>query len=111
MGHEMDTSNFNIHPVMKAQALDQLVPDSFLQIIIGRPELSEYETKLRWVKAQIEHHRGTVHAQQTSNPKALNSVESGQRTACSGNYRNQHSNLGTPAIGKVGGDTPKHYSP
>ena len=78
-GHEMATSSLNIHPVMKAQALNHLVPESLLQIIIGRPELSEYEPKLRWVKAQIEHYRGTVHAQHTSNPKALNSIDSDQK--------------------------------
>ena len=78
-GHEMATSSLNIHPVMKAQALNHLVPESLLQIIIGRPELSEYEPKLRWVKAQIEHYRGTLHAQHTSNPKALNSLDSDQK--------------------------------
>ena len=60
---------------MQAQALDNLVPDTVLQIIIGRPDLAAFEPKLQWIKSQAEHHRGTVQAQQVSgSAKALHSL-------------------------------------
>ena len=60
---------------MQAQALENLVPDAMLQIIVGRPDLAAFEPKLQWVKSQAEHHRGAVQAQQVSgNAKALHSL-------------------------------------
>ena len=79
IGQDMAANGVDVHPVLRSQALEALVPESLLQTIVGRPELSNYDPKLRWVKTQIEHHRGTVIAQHASNPRALNSVESDEQ--------------------------------
>ena len=39
----------------KAQALDTLVPQEQLSVIVSSPELADYGVKLLWVKAQMEH--------------------------------------------------------
>ena len=43
------------------------MPDTLLlQAIVSRPELADVEPKLFWFKAQMEHARGAVQAQQAS---------------------------------------------
>ena len=51
---------------VKAQALDKLVPQEQLSVIVSRPELADCNPKLLWVKAQMEHARGATQAQQVS---------------------------------------------
>ena len=51
---------------VKAQALDKLVPQEQLSVFVSRPELADYNAKLLWVKAQMEHARGATQAQQVS---------------------------------------------
>ena len=65
-GRELAMSGITSHPLIQAQALENLVPDTLLQVIISRPDLADFEPKLRWVKSQMEHHRGAVQAQQVS---------------------------------------------
>ena len=74
-GRELAQCGIPSHPLMQAQALDNLVPDALLQIIVGRPDLAAFEPKLQWVKSQVEHHRGAVQAQQVSgSAKAFQSL-------------------------------------
>ena len=51
---------------VKAQALDKLVPQEHLSVIVNRPELADYDVKVLWLKAQMEHARGATQAQQIS---------------------------------------------
>ena len=55
---------------VKAQALDKLVPQEQLSVIVSRSELADYKAKLLWVKAQMEHARGATQAQQVSTTAA-----------------------------------------
>ena len=72
-------SGLVIPDLLKAQALENLVPDALLQAIVSRPELADYAPKLRWVKAQMEHARGAAQAQHASgSEKELHSVDAEQ---------------------------------
>ena len=51
---------------LKAQALDKLIPESLLQIVVGRLELSAYSPKLQCFKAQMEHAKGAAQASYVS---------------------------------------------
>ena len=52
--------------LVKAQALDKLVPQEQLSVTLSRPERAGYNAKLLWVKAQMEHARDATRAQQVS---------------------------------------------
>ena len=54
------------HDWVKAQALDKLVPQEQLSVIVSRQELADNSVKLLWVKAQMEHARDASKAQQVS---------------------------------------------
>ena len=56
---------------VKAQALDKLVPQEQLSIIVSRPALADHKARLLRVKAQVEHARGATQAQQVSATAAL----------------------------------------
>ena len=51
---------------VKAQAFDKLVPQEQLSVIVSRPELADYNAKLLWVEAHMEHARGATQALQVS---------------------------------------------
>ena len=53
LGRELAASGLAIPDLLRAQALENLVPDTLLQAIVSRPELANFEPKLRWVKAQM----------------------------------------------------------
>ena len=55
LGGEIALGGLVILELLKAQALDKLIPESLLQIIVSRPELSAYGSKLQRLKAQMEH--------------------------------------------------------
>ena len=53
-----------------------LVPESLRKYIATRRGLADFESELRWVKAQMEYHRGAVQAHHTSRPeKALHLID------------------------------------
>ena len=47
---------------MRRAALEKLVPTEMLTTLISRPELDTYSTRVHWVKAQMEHQRGSSQA-------------------------------------------------
>ena len=49
--------------LVKVQALYKLVPQEQQSVIVRRPERADYNAKLLWVKAQMEHERGATQAQ------------------------------------------------
>ncbi len=48
---------------IRATALDKLVPEDLLRLIVGCSELADYSAKLLWVRSQMEHARGATQAQ------------------------------------------------
>ena len=72
---EFALANQPVSDLLKAQALNDLVPEALFKDIVGRPELATFEPKLRWVKAQMEYARGAAQAQHASGAeKALHAV-------------------------------------
>ena len=58
---------YDVPECVKAQALDKLVSQEQLSVIVSRPEFADYNNaKLLWVKAQMEDARGATQAQQVS---------------------------------------------
>ena len=47
LGGEIAVSGLVIPDLLKAQALENIVPDALLQVIVSRPELADYAPKLR----------------------------------------------------------------
>ena len=47
LGRELAASGLAIPDLLHAQALENLVPDALLQAIVSRPELANFERKLR----------------------------------------------------------------
>ena len=65
---EIALSGLVILELLKAQALDKLIPDSIFQIVVNRFELSAYGPKLPWLKAQIEYAKGAAQTVYVSDP-------------------------------------------
>ena len=66
LGSEVLMGGYVVPERVKARAPDKLVPQEQLSVIVSRPELADYNAKLLWVKAQMEHARGATQAQQVS---------------------------------------------
>ena len=47
LGRELAASGLAIPDLLQAQALENLMPDALLQAIVSRPELANFEPKLR----------------------------------------------------------------
>jgi len=62
LGEEVRTLNFEMPDWVRTAALEKLVPAELLRVLISRPELSSFSDKLAWVKAQMEHARGSAQA-------------------------------------------------
>ena len=56
-------ANQPVSDLLKAQALNDNVPEILVKDIVSRPDLAAFEPKLRWVKAQMEYARGAAQAQ------------------------------------------------
>ena len=75
LGNEIALGGLAIPDLLKAQALEKLIPDSLLQTVVSRPELSSYPAKLQWLKAQMEHAKGAAQAHHvSSDPQELHEV-------------------------------------
>ena len=70
---QLSLANEPISELMRAQALNALVPTPLLNDIISRLDLEAYDAKLRYVKQHMEHARGAAQ----SRGAALNSCAIG----------------------------------
>ena len=57
-GTQLTLAGEHVSELLRAQALDALVPKEFLHDIISRPELAPYDAKLRYIKQRMHHARG-----------------------------------------------------
>ena len=66
LGGEIALGGLVIPDLLKAQALEKLIPDFLLQVIVSRLEFSTDGPKLQWFKAQMEHAKGAAQASYVS---------------------------------------------
>ena len=59
-GEEVSTAGIELPEWVKSAALEKLLPLDLLRILVSRPELDSYPTRLAWVKSQMEHARGSA---------------------------------------------------
>ena len=62
LGEEVRAAGLEMPEWMRRAALEKLVPTEMLTTLISRPELDTYSTRVHWVKAQMEHQRGSSQA-------------------------------------------------
>ena len=62
LGLEVVSGGYPLPDWLKANSLEKLLPTDMVQTVIGRPELAAYAPKLAWVKAQMEHAKGSSRA-------------------------------------------------
>ena len=60
LGEEVSSAGFGLEDWVKSAALEKLLPLELLRIMIARPELDSYGTRLTWVRSQMEHSRGSA---------------------------------------------------
>ena len=60
LGEEVSSAGFGLEEWVKSAALEKLLPLELLRIMIARPELDSYGTRLTWVRSQMEHSRGSA---------------------------------------------------
>ena len=61
-GAQIMAAGFTIQPWLQSRALSKLVLQDLAQIIVGRTDLADYDSKLAWVRAQAELAKGTSRA-------------------------------------------------
>jgi hypothetical protein len=60
LGEEVSTAGIELPEWVKSAALEKLLPLDLLRVLISRPELDSFPTRLAWVKSQMEHARGSA---------------------------------------------------
>ena len=110
-GHEMATSSLNIHPVMKAQALNHLAPESLCRLLLAARSFRSTNLSSAGSKPRLS--ITVAHFTPSTPPIRKRSIPSIpiRRTLLSGSYRQRYSSIKTLVIGRIGRGALKHCSP
>ena len=95
LGVEVAAGGCQAPDMLKAIALDKLVPEDLLKQIVGRQDLAPFEAKLTWVKAQMEYVKGSSRALQVQQQPSTASRKKADDDVDMGNLQQEGIGAGT----------------